>query len=274
MPYRATDDTADSSAFTTTRKRRVLDQVTVVAALTLMGIGTVYAVRGSAPYFLVGLLPLALRLMLVSCVRLGRLWRLHLARPTPAAVAGEGVIALRGRVVAGAPGAFVLPVSRQRAVWAQVEADGDDNGADSPRPTIANVTAARGFCIEDGSGECAYVEIARAKVIRSSLAFTATQTITAGLDAFCRAHRRKDGLIVAVGEWALRLDDEVIVVGNARRAQDSDATPAGRLILGSEAALLVSRLPLPSSMPQLAWILVSLVLAGFALFPFIFAAWR
>lgn len=254
MPYRDTDETADPSVFSTTPTRRVEDQAAVVAGLTLMAIGTVYALHVDAPYFLVGLLPPALRLMLVSCVRLRGLWRLHVAQPTPAVEAGEGVIAVRGRVVAGERGPFVVPVGRQRAVWAQVQADGDGSGADSPSVTIANVTAARGFCVEDGSGGRVHVEIERAKVIRSSLAFTATQAITPGLEAFCRAHRRKDDVIRSVSEWALRLDDEVIVVGNAGRA------------------LLVSRLPLPSPMPQLALLLVSLVLVGFALFPFILPA--
>jgi hypothetical protein len=268
-PYRESGAHEDLDAFAPPATRKAEQRAVVVAGMMIMLVGLLFALRADAPYFLLGLLPPALYAMIDSLVRLSWLWRLARARATPAKSAQPGRIAIRGRVVAGDTTPFVAPVSGQLAVWARVQAHAESNDPELRR-TVSDLVAMRDFCIDDGSGELAHVELSGARVMSRSLAVTIVQALTPRLERYFQRHppKRHDP-ICAVDELALRLEDEVVVVARARRATADEPHP-GRLILDGAGAL-VSRVPPPSPATSLAVLLVSLVIAVIAIAPFILA---
>jgi hypothetical protein len=270
MPYRALDEMSDFSAFVPTTNRRAENRAAWVAALTLLVAGTIFALHSAAPYFLVAILPGGLQALIVSCVRLRRMWRLQVAVPVPVKRAREGVVAIRGRVVVGERRAVVAPVSGALAVFVRVVATAEGPSEES-RGTVADATARIDFCVDDGSGELAHVALANAKVIEPALVATMTHALSAPLEAFIRGDSAgRHAPACSVAERALRVDDEVIVLGPARRVPVADAHHPGRLMLGDGATpLVVSRVPLASPSPQIGLLGISLVLIGLALFPFI-----
>jgi hypothetical protein len=136
--------------------------------------------------------------------------------------------------------------------------------SEESRGSIADATARIDFCVDDGSGALAHVALANAKMIEPALVWTPTSSLSPPLAAFVRGDRAKgDAPGCSVVERALFVDDEVIVLGPARRV-------AGRLILGDGATpLIVSRVPLASPSEQLGILAASLMVIGLALFPFL-----
>lgn len=269
MPYREIDDTPDFRAYTQKLNRGAEGGSAVaIVSVVLVLLGTVLEVRDKRPYFVAGILPFGLQIALICGVKLRRLRRLRFAVPTKVKDAQGGVLAVRGRVVASEQGLFVTPVSGQLAVWAHVDAR-TEGSSDSLWITVLDVTAARGFAIDDGSGELAYVDIGRAHMIRSSLPLSATAETTPRLRSFFRVNPPGPGAICSIHEQALRPDDDVIVVGTAHRLPGDDSTQPARLVLsGGETPLVVSRLPLPSQSSLIWGLVFSVLLMALGLSPF------
>ena len=100
-----------------------------------------------------------------------RLWRVARTPTTPIAkTAGGGGVEIKGRLLAGPSGVVKAPVSGANAVWVSLRVSGTRAGTDSDGSATSDSVDLGGvrtdgwFLVDDGSGELARIEPARAEL--------------------------------------------------------------------------------------------------------------